>query len=306
MTFHQGELEVQIRAGVRKEAEAVCRMIGPTIKPAARELLQYQFFAIAASVDRENRVWASPLAGEPGFIHVLSDSKVSIHSNINEADPLMQNLADSDRLGLLAIDLSNRRRLRLNGTAKFLADGSIYMETQQVFFNCPQYIQKRHLIEIHQTPKISQAFKSEKLSENQRDWIAQADTFFIGSYHPERGTDASHRGGYPGFIKILDSGAIVFPDYSGNNMFQTLGNLRVNPQAGLLFIDFERGHTLQLTGTAAIIWEGSQLSEFEGAQRLVEFHIDRVLEISHACPMRWEFEEYSPTNPKLKNDIKSG
>ncbi|MGC9527311.1 MAG: pyridoxamine 5'-phosphate oxidase family protein [Limnospira sp.] len=300
MTFHRGELEVQIRVGVRKEAEAVCRMISPTIKPAAREFLQHQFFAIAASVDGENQVWASPLAGKPGFIHILSDSHLSIYSNINEADPLRQNLADSDSLGLLAIDLLNRRRLRLNGKAKILADGSIYLETQQVFFNCPQYIQKRHLVEIHQIPKISQTFNSQKLSHNQQDWIAQADTFFIASSHPQRGTDASHRGGYPGFIKILDSGAIVFPDYSGNNMFQTLGNLIVNPKAGLLFIDFERGHTLQLTGTTAVIWEGSQLSEFEGARRLVEFHIDRVLEISHACPMRWEFEEYSPANPSNK------
>ena len=79
-----------------------------------------------------------------------------------------------------------------------------------------------------------------------------ADTFFVASAHPRRGTDVSHRGGDPGFVRMLDDHTLRVPDYAGNSMFNTLGNLHVNPRAGLLFVDFDRWRTLQLTGTATI------------------------------------------------------
>ena len=80
-------------------------------------------------------------------------------------------------------------------------------------------------------------------------------------------------------------------------MFNTLGNLAVNPRSGLLFIDFERGHTLQLTGRAEIIWDADRTAEFVGAERLVAFEIDRVLAIANANSRHWQFVEYSPANP---------
>jgi hypothetical protein len=80
-------------------------------------------------------------------------------------------------------------------------------------------------------------------------------------------------------------------------MFQTFGNLEVNPKAGLLLIDFEQGHTLQMTGTAEVIWETEQFANIAGAQRLVEFAIAQVLETHNATPRCWQFGEYSPFNP---------
>ncbi|MBD2020206.1 pyridoxamine 5'-phosphate oxidase family protein, partial [Leptolyngbya sp. FACHB-36] len=124
------------------------------------------------------------------------------------------------------------------------------------------------------------------------------DTFFIASLHPTHGADASHRGGYPGFVQV-DSERLVFPDYSGNNMFNTLGNLQVNPSAGLLFIDFEQGHTLQLTGSATIVWEPERIATVAGAERLVEFQVQQVQQTSCASRLRWQFVEYSPANPLL-------
>lgn len=93
------------------------------------------------------------------------------------------------------------------------------------------------------------------LTERQQDWITAADTFFIGSAHVQAGTDASHRGGNPGFVQVHDSRTLRWPDYAGNNLFNTLGNLNVEARAGLLFLDFEHGHTLQLTGSATVSWE---------------------------------------------------
>ena len=97
--------------------------------------------------------------------------------------------------------------------------------------------------------------RSSALDARTRALVAGADTFFIATWHPGGGADASHRGGRPGFVRVLDDRTLEFPDYPGNNMFNTLGNLVGHPRAGLLFVDFERGDLLQLTGRAKIRWE---------------------------------------------------
>lgn len=299
--FHAGELAVQSLAGVRDEAEHLSSMVSSgLIKPAAREFLKTPRFAIAASVDRENRVWASLLTGEPGFVQAIADHTVQVQADAI-AGPFQQALQAHAEIGLLVIDLATRRRLRLNGQVE-QTDDRLLIHTRQAYFNCPKYIQLRHLTvaersvtERSESPDIRQ---STTLSPAQQQWISQADTFFIASLHPTHGADASHRGGYPGFVQV-DSERLVFPDYSGNNMFNTLGNLQVNPSAGLLFIDFEQGHTLQLTGTATIVWEPERIAAVAGAERLVEFQIQQVRQTSFASGLRWQFVEYSPANPVL-------
>ncbi|RAM49251.1 MAG: pyridoxamine 5-phosphate oxidase [Hapalosiphonaceae cyanobacterium JJU2] len=298
MSFHSGEIAVQTQAGVREEAQRLCSLISSVIKPAAQEFLRSQQLAIASTVDAKGRVWASLLTGKPGFVQVLNQQTLQIDGFFLASDLLHQNLGDNPQIGLLVIDLVNRRRLRLNGKAEIQPGGKINVSIEQAFFNCPKYIQVRHL-ETRTTESLENPviFTREALNEKDKHWITQDDTFFIASSHPEVGTDASHRGGYPGFVQVLNSNKLVFPDYAGNNMFQTFGNLAVNPNAGLLFIDFEQGYTLQLTGKAKVIWDAECLSSFAGAQRLVEFEIDQILETQNATPLRWRFGEYSPVNP---------
>ncbi len=84
-------------------------------------------------------------------------------------------------------------------------------------------------------------------------------------------------------------------------MFQTLGNLSVEPHAGLLFLDFESGDTLQLTGRAQVIWEQDRIAAFAGAERLVEFMIERIIESRQAVPLHWQLVEYSPFLPSSLN-----
>ncbi|WP_414565619.1 MULTISPECIES: pyridoxamine 5'-phosphate oxidase family protein [unclassified Anabaena] len=298
MSFHSGEIRVQTQAGVREEAQRLCNVISSTIKSSAKEFLHTQQLAIASTVDSKARVWASLLTGNPGFVEILNTQTIQINTTPIQTDPLHQNLQTNNDIGLLVIDLANRRRLRLNGKAEVNQE-NIKVQIQQVFFNCPKYIQIRHIEKtIIDSLKLPETFIRDALSETKQLWITQADTFFIASYHPESGADTSHRGGLPGFVQVLNSNKLVFPDYSGNNMFQTFGNLIVNPNAGLLFIDFEQGHTLQLTGKAKVIWDVERLNEFAGAQRIVEFDIEQVLEIRNACSLRWHFGEYSPANPR--------
>jgi uncharacterized protein len=298
MNFHSGEIAIQSQAGVREEAQRLCHMISNIIKPAAQEFLKHQQLAVASTVNANGRVWASLLTGETGFVRVLSEQTIQINATLISIDLLHQNLTSNNTIGLLVIDLANRRRLRINGEASIQSDGKINIEIEQVFFNCPKYIQLRHT-ETEKTESLKQLeiLTRDALSQTDENWVIQSDTFFIASCHPESGADASHRGGFPGFVQVINSHKLLFPDYAGNNMFQTFGNLLVNPFAGLLFIDFESGHTLQLTGQAKVIWEGEKLSEFAGAQRLVEFEIEQVLESRNVTLLRWRFGEYSPVNP---------
>lgn len=296
MTYHLGELAVQQKAGVQKEAEDLVKIIGASIPPVALNFLRSQQLAIASTLERNGRVWASALTGKPGFVQVREQG-IQINATQIAGDPFNKNLLFRNEIGMLLIDLTTRRRLRLNGKAQMQPDHSIYVHPQQVYFNCPKYIQMRHI-----TPNIAisnnRHFEhSDILSESQQNWIAKADTFFIASFHPESGADASHRGGNSGFVKVLNSSKLIFPDYSGNNMFNTLGNITVNPRSGILFIDFEQGNTLQLTGKASIIWDKERLTEFAGAERLVEFQIEQVIATSDAILQRWKFGEYSPFNP---------
>ena len=99
--------------------------------------------------------------------------------------------------------------------------------------------------------------------------MQSADTFFLGTSHAQYGTDASHRGGPAGFVHA-DANGVRWPDFPGNNMFNSLGNLAVDPAAALLFVDFLSGRTLQLSGAAQVRWDDAD-------ERSVEFAVRDVV-----------------------------
>ena len=92
----------------------------------------------------------------------------------------------------------------------------------------------------------------------------------------------------------MDDRTLRIPDYAGNNMFQTLGNIAADPRVGLLFLSFDTGTTLQLTGQARILWE----PDAKGAERAIEVEIGEVVEIAGRGPLGWRFVESSPFNPR--------
>jgi uncharacterized protein len=296
MSFHAGEIAVQTRAGVREEAEQLGGVLDTQLKPPAQAFLKTQTVAIAATIDTNGNLWASPLLGVSGFIEVMNSTTIQFAALPNESDPLLKNLHEPNQIGILVIDFATRRRLRLNGQA--VLENGITLRLQEAFFNCPKYIQTRHVTTIQTDISPSASCVKSELDESDQQRIATADTFFIASAYSHAGADASHRGGFPGFVEVLSPTQLRFPDYAGNNMFQTLGNLTVNPKAGLLFIDFEQGHTLQLTGTTAIVWEKERFSTIPGAQRLIEFTLEAAIVTHNATPQRWTLGTYSPANPK--------
>lgn len=296
--FHSGEIEVQMRAGVEDIARRVGGVIRSTIPPVAKEFLRDQRMVVVSTVDSNGRLWASILTGDPGFIEALDERTVKIDSKPILGDPLVEDLITGGDIGILVIELSTRRRMKVKGKIELQSDGSINVHAERVYALCPKYIQAREETDNLDQNKVEHFIqRAESLAGNQQRWVAKADTFFMASFNPETGADASHRGGNPGFVRVLSPKRLVFPDYSGNNMFNTLGNISANPKAGLLFIDFEQGNTLQITGTAQIIWDKERISEFAGAERLVEFDVEEVIETQKAVRFRWKFLGRSPFNP---------
>lgn len=294
--YHAGEIEVQARAGVREMAARVSDVIRPEIPPGARDFLEDQRMVVLGSTGAAGRVWASLLTGEPGFLRVLDERTLLIDARPVPGDPLGEFSKPGVDVGLISIDLSTRRRMRLNGKAERRPEG-IYVYAEQVYGNCPKYIQLRdpEAAGGSISAEPGTARRAGTLTDGQRRLISSSDTFFIASAHPEGGADASHRGGLPGFVRFLDEDTLAFPDYSGNNMFNTLGNIAANPRTGLLFVDFERGDTLQLSGEARVTWDPARAAEFAGARRVVEFRVGEVVE--NTAPLRWRFAAYSPFNP---------
>ena len=199
-------------------------------------------------------------------------------------------------VGMIAIDFSRRIRVRLNGEARVEPDDSVVIAIEQLYGNCSQYIQKRVIDDVLTVRPNAKVTASTELSESQRQMIERSDTFFLASRHPELGADASHRGGRPGFVRVVSPSRLSFPDYSGNNMFNTLGNIAVNPAVGLLFVDFESGRTLQVSGRATVDWDRVRSSQLDDkAQRVTDVEIDEVREVEHATSLRYRFIGYSPT-----------
>jgi len=294
--YHAGELAVQERAGVRAMARKIGGSIHDTIPPAAAAFLEQRQFLVLSTLDAAGRPWASILNGRPGFARAIDPRRVRIEAVPLPGDPLGENIAVTGLAGLIAPDLTTRRRLRLNGRLERSSDGALLIRADQVYSNCPKYIQRRSESDglVTHSPRL--LTRSSSLTEVERGWIRRADTFFIATAHPDLGADASHRGGMPGFVTV-DGDTLTWPDYAGNSMFSTLGNIAAHPWAGLLVPDFETGSALQLTGRAAIDWDAARAGEIPGAERLVRLEVSQVVEIAGAVPpMR--LSDYSPFNPR--------
>lgn len=297
--FHEGERAVQSRAGVARETKDLGRGITRSLPEGAAPFLAAQRLAVLAGVDDNGRVWASLATGEPGFVSAPDAVTLRVRAQLPAGDPLREGLAAGRRVGMLVLDPERRRRIRVNGRSLGEAD-AIAIRVEEFFGNCPKYIQARAPEEAPAPGRPGEARRAPELSAAQRAAIERADTFFVASRHPEAGADASHRGGQPGFVRVDGAGRLRFPDYAGNNMFQTLGNITADPRVGLLFVDFDTGSTIQLTGRARILWDRASFADMPGAQRAVQVDVDEVAEIAGRGPLGWRLVEYSPFNPPAR------
>lgn len=291
--YHVGERAVQRRVGLDGQAARGLAAIGATIPDVAAAFLAQQPMIILGAADRDGRLWASLLTGEPGFLRVDDPATLIIEARPIPEDPLAGTLSGPAEVGMIAIEPATRRRMRING-ASVPRNRGLRVTVGQVLANCPKYIQKRDFTVAPDSPRVTR--RGLWLTAAQRRVIRAADTFFVATAAPDGDADASHRGGNPGFVQVLSPTHLRWPDYVGNAMFLTLGNLELRPEAGLLFPDWKTGTLLQLTGTARTVWDTAGIP---GAQRLVDFFVREVRETTHAVRLRWTDPAYSRFNPPV-------
>ena len=301
--FHKGELEVQKQVGEHLMANSVGRIITDTIPIAAINFIEKQPLAIVSSTDSVDNVWVSLFIGDFGFVKVpnantISFDKKKIYSS--STDIVYKHLErENSTIGTLFIELSTRIRFRINGRVSINND-DIEVAIEESYPNCPKYIQQR-VISDPKPFKTTEATIENgiKLNEYIKKWITSADTFFIGSKSDGDKLDASHRGGNKGFIELKDN-VLKIPDYKGNSLYNTLGNIHQNSKAGLLFIDFEKGDTLQLSGTSKVLFNQNTEDDIQktgGTGRYLLFNIEQWIKTENHHRVDWEFLSNSPFNP---------
>ena len=113
-------------------------------------------------------------------------------------------------------------------------------------------------------------------TDKDRAFIESRPLFFLATADAEGRPDCSYKGGRPGFVRVVDAHTLAFPSYDGNGMFKSLGNVRVNPHVGLLFIDFESPRRLRVNGRASVREDDPLLTEMVGAQLVVRVHAEAI------------------------------
>ena len=146
--------------------------------------------------------------------------------------------------------------------------------------------------------RIEQVTVRDRIEERDREFIEARDMFFIATTDADGHPTCSYKGGEPGFVRVVDERTLAFPNYDGNGMYLTMGNLLANPHVGLLFLDFEGRRRLRLEGTASIDDDDPLVAEYPEAQFVVRVRAERVYPNCPRYIHRYRLVERSRFVPK--------
>ncbi len=289
--FHPDEKRAQALAGFTVGSAGIY----PAMPQQHRDFFAGLPSFFIATLDARGWPVATVLSGPAGFISTVDEAHLRINAPRREDCPALSALRPGNELGALGLDFTNRRRNRVNGIITRMDKNRLEIAVKQSFGNCPKYIQRRKIL-----PRQSQFEPMTRLSgldAKARNLIAAADTFFVATHaHGEAatgGVDISHRGGNPGFVKIVGD-TLWVPDFSGNRYMNTLGNMLAEPRAALLFLDFISGDVLHLQGHTAIRWQDDAQLRLEGAERYWSLQITSAWRFPGLLPWQGCECEFSP------------
>ncbi|KAL4792035.1 hypothetical protein BDV19DRAFT_392525 [Aspergillus venezuelensis] len=247
----------------------------PFLSPGAGLLMKRSPLLAIGALDHDGRPWCSLWGGEEGLATPTSTSNFDIKTPVGKAyEPVVESLLldSTGSLGkavsFVAVDLEHRRRVKLFGKITAgspdvtgederirAAIAHLTVHVDGSLGNCPKYLNAMHIIPAPPNPKLIS--ETPQLQPGAIDLPDRADCFFICSSNGKQGMDTNIRGGSPGFVRLSlneVSGAVpVYPEYSGNRLYQTLGNLQTNPLAGYVLPDFDIGNALFVTGRTEIL-----------------------------------------------------
>jgi predicted pyridoxine 5'-phosphate oxidase superfamily flavin-nucleotide-binding protein len=160
----------------------------------------------------------------------------------------------------------------------------------------------RRLQDLRETRRLAdrleQVTARTAFSDEDRAFIERCPMFFIATADAAARPDCSYKGGLPGFVRVLDERTLAIPDYDGNGMYRSWGNVLVNPQVGLLFLDFERPKRLRVSGTAQVREDDPLRAQFPGSVFVVRVTATRIFPNCPRYIHRMQLTEYSAYAPR--------
>jgi predicted pyridoxine 5'-phosphate oxidase superfamily flavin-nucleotide-binding protein len=147
--------------------------------------------------------------------------------------------------------------------------------------------------------RIREKFLTEVIAPDDKAFIERSDMFFLATVDQQGHPNCSYKGGDPGFVKVVDERTVAFPNYDGNGMYLSMGNITSTGEVGMLFIDFTTGNRLRLNGTASVDFSDPLLPDYPEAQFVVRV---TAREVFPNCPRyihRYEKSERSRFVPRV-------
>jgi ferredoxin-NADP reductase/predicted pyridoxine 5'-phosphate oxidase superfamily flavin-nucleotide-binding protein len=309
------------------------------LTPQASFMLQRAPLLAIGTLDSDSRPWTALWGGAPGFSEPLGGGFVGTRTLVDgKFDPVVQTLVggkekgetlqpeggEGKMLSGLAIDLVTRKRVKIAGkmAAGTLRDVDVEIEgdsaaeppsdipktqsqiqlvtkIEQSLGNCPKYLNQYELKPALVTASILS--EGPALSKEGRALIDKADMLFLST---SRATDmdTNHRGGPPGFVRTISPTCIIYPEYSGNRLYQSLGNLQLNPRIGITVPDYETGDVLYTTGEAEILIGSAAAQLLPGTNLAIKIHLTSTRLVQHGLPFRGtlQLNGHSPYNPRVR------
>ncbi len=328
MTFHEGERKLHSLLHVPPQYNPT----SPGLSPHATRLLHMSSLLALGTLDDEGRPWTTLLGGQPGFARSLGQSIIGIRTVVDRKyDPVVELLVGERQDGkvpevgnygrlvsALGIHLATRDRVKLAGKMFAGALGNLDSEDaedengaaeiqavfviQQSLGNCPKYLNKKRIIPSIPRPVLSS--DSLPLSNLALNLLAKADMFFVSASNQGFSMSTNHRGGPPGFVRVAKNDnagvVLVYPELSGNRLYQTLGNMWTTPKAGLMFPDFDSGDALYITGTTEIVLGKDAAAILPRSNLVIRVNVDAARFVLQGLAFRGQAGERSPYNPPVR------
>ncbi|GAB7329254.1 hypothetical protein MBLNU13_g01063t1 [Cladosporium sp. NU13] len=328
MAWHEGEIAMA-------KAMRVPDMDNPTVPTLSPQLANHARIApliAIGTLDKQSRPWTTLWGGEKGISQPIAQGILGIRSQVaRQHDPVVEELVGKEGNGTvvreegvgrmvsgLTIDLETRKRTKLYGrmvagalsmredeateTQQHVAEVQLVLKIEQSLGNCPKYLNKKHVELAESNPEL--VSDSPQLPQQALDLLSKADLFFLSSANHDQDMDTNHRGGPAGFVRVISndpSGAVLcYPEYSGNRLYQTLGNLKVNPVVGICVPDFDTGDMLYLTGTTEILIGPDAAKVLPRSNLAVKITTTAARFVATALPFRGISGESSPYNPIVR------
>ncbi|KAF2029797.1 hypothetical protein EK21DRAFT_66802 [Setomelanomma holmii] len=312
------------------------------LTPQASFMLQRGSLLALGTLDSQDRPWTTLWGGSPGFSEPLGGGFIGTRTVVDgQNDPVVAALVGEAKdgemvqpeggklLAGLAIELMTRKRVKIAGrmVAGTVREAQVELEgtkvggaatkqdqvqlvtkVDQSLGNCPKYLNQYEL-----SPALVQASSvstASTLPDKGRALVSKADMFFL-STSAGKDMDVNHRGGPPGFVRISAPNQIVYPEYSGNRLYQSLGNLLLNPKIGITFPDYASGDVLYMTGTTEVLVGADAATILPGSNLAVRIIVDEARFVERGLPFRGTKKDPSPYNPRARpltaeGNIKSG